>query len=312
MRALITGGAGFIGSHLAVALLEDGHELVVVDRLSDYYPVELKRRNLDVVSAAGDFRVVEGDLNRLDLDALLSGIEVVFHLAAQPGVRSSWGREFEIYVDDNIRSTQRLLEACRRCDGLERFVYASSSSVYGDTTHFPTREDQLPAPVSPYGVSKLAGEHLALLYRHAYGIPAVALRYFTIYGPRQRPDMAFSRFIAAAVEDNPVDIYGDGRQTREFTYVGDCVAATVSAGCREARGRAYNVAGGSEATVLDVLDVLAELLGHPVKRRHLDAVPGDVRRTGADTAPARRDLGFAPATTLEQGLREQLDAAGAI
>jgi UDP-glucuronate 4-epimerase len=308
VRALITGGAGFIGSHVAVALLRDGHELVNVDRLSGYYAPELKERNLAAVSAAGDFRFVEGDLNRLDLDELLNGVDVVFHLAAQPGVRASWGEEFEVYVDDNIRATQRLLEACRRHSGLQRFVYASSSSVYGNATRFPTGEDQLPAPVSPYGVSKLAGEHLAQLYHNAYGIPAVALRYFTIYGPRQRPDMAFSRFIAAALAGEALEVYGDGRQVREFTYVEDCVAATLSAGRQGTPGCVYNIAGGSETTVLEVLDILAAPLGRPVARRHLDAVPGDARRTGADTTRARRELGFAPSTTLEQGLRKQLNA----
>ena len=311
MRVLVTGGAGFIGSHLAVSLLEDGHELISVDRFSDYYPVELKKRNLEAVSASGDFRFVEANLNHLDLDELLTGVDLVFHLAAQPGVRSSWGDDFEVYVDDNIRSTQRLLEACRRCSGLKKLVYVSSSSVYGDATHFPTGEDQLPAPVSPYGVSKLAGEHLALLYHHTYGIPTVALRYFTIFGPRQRPDMAFSRFIAAAIAGEPVEIYGDGGQIREFTYVDDCVAATRAAARQGVPGRAYNVAGGSQTTVLEVLDILAALLERPVARRHLAAVPGDARRTGADTTLARRDLGFDPRTGLEQGLRNQLEATAA-
>lgn len=308
-RALVTGGAGFIGSHLAAGLLEDGHEAIVVDRLSDYYPPALKRRNLEAIAAAGELRFVEADLNNLDLDELLGGVDVVFHLAGQPGVRDSWGEEFAIYVADNVSATQRLLEACRRHGRLERFVYASSSSVYGDAASFPTAESALPAPVSPYGVSKLAGEHLARLYRRVYGVPAVALRYFTIYGPRQRPDMAFARFIEAARAGAPIEVYGDGRQAREFTYVADCVAATRAAAERGEPGAVYNVAGGSETTVLEVLDTLAELLGRPVERRHLPAVPGDARRTGADTSLAARELGYAPRTGLAEGLRRQLEAA---
>jgi UDP-glucuronate 4-epimerase len=311
MRALVTGGAGFIGSHLTAGLLEDGHEAIVVDRLSDYYPPKLKRRNLDAVAAAGDFRFLEADLNDLDLAALLDGVDVVFHHAGQPGVRSSWGEEFGVYVADNVNATQRLLEAARRHGSLNRFVYASSSSIYGDAASFPTKEEATPAPVSPYGVSKLAGEHLARLYHRVYGVPAVTLRYFTIYGPRQRPDMAFARFIEAARAGEPIDVYGDGGQAREFTYVGDCVAATRAAAELGAPGLAYNIAGGSETTVLEVLDILSELLGRPVARRHLDAVPGDARRTGADTTLAARDLGYVPGTSLAEGLRAQLEAAQA-
>jgi UDP-glucuronate 4-epimerase len=307
MRALVTGAAGFIGSHLSERLLEDGAEVRGVDRFSDYYDPVLKRRNLAALEGQAGFGFTEGDLSRLELGSLLDGVDVIFHLAAQPGVRSSWGREFEIYLRDNLLATQRLLEAAHEVE-LRRFVFASSSSIYGDAQRFPTQESDPPAPVSPYGVTKLAGEQLCRLYLKSFGVPTVALRYFTIFGPRQRPDMAFNRFIRAGLDGEAIQIYGDGLQERDFTYVADAVAATVAAADGGVPGEAYNIAGGNSATVADVVEMLGRLIGGELATEHLPAVAGDARKTGADTAAAREDLGYSPAVPLEEGLHRQLEA----
>jgi UDP-glucuronate 4-epimerase len=307
MTALVTGAAGFIGSHLTERLLADGVAVRGVDRLSDYYDPAIKRANLGVLQAQSGFEFVEGDLNSVDTDELLDGVEVVYHLAAQPGVRASWGTEFEVYVSDNVLGTQRLLEACRDRP-MRKFVLASSSSIYGDAESFPTREDAKPAPVSPYGMTKLAGEHLGRLYYRGFGIATVALRYFTIFGPRQRPDMAFNRFIAAAEAGDPIPVFGDGKQERDFTYVADAVEATVAAGERGEPGSVYNVAGGNHATVADVLELIGDLLGQSPRVKHEDPVIGDARKTGADTTRAREELGYAPSTSLRDGLAHQLEA----
>jgi UDP-glucuronate 4-epimerase len=303
-RALITGGAGFIGSHLAERLLEDGTEVRAIDRLSDYYDPELKRANLAALDGRPGFEAIEGDLSAVDAAELLDGVDVVYHLAGQPGVRASWGDEFDVYVRDNVIATQRLLEAGKDAE-LERFVYASSSSVYGNAERYPTSEADLPRPVSPYGVTKLAAEHLCHLYHEAFGVPTVAVRYFTIYGPRQRPDMAFNRFIAGALEGRPLRVFGDGQQIRDFTYVSDAVTATVAAATKGVPGRSYNIAGGNQATVADVIEILGELAGGEVAVEHTEAVRGDARRTGADTTLARRDLGYAPEVSLEAGIARQ-------
>lgn len=307
MKAVVTGVAGFIGSHLAESLVRDGTDVTGIDRLSDYYDPEIKRRNLTLLSSAERFRFVEADINEAPLEQLLDGADVVYHLAGQAGVRSSWGSEFDTYVHDNVLSTQRLLEVAREVRP-GRFVYASSSSIYGDAEHFPTAEGELPRPVSPYGVTKLAGEHLCRLYALGLDVPTVSVRYFTIFGPRQRPDMAFSRFIAAALEDREIKVLGDGLQERDFTYVADAVAATIAAADRGEVGGIYNVAGGNHATVLDVIRVLGDLLEQPLKVEKLPAIPGDARKTGADTSKAREGLGYAPRTGLAEGLARQLAA----
>ena len=308
MRALVTGVAGFIGSHLAERLLESGASVVGVDGLTDYYDPDRKRANLDSVAGTDEFEFVEGNLRQLDLDELVSGKDVVFHLAGQPGVRRSWGTEFEVYLNENLLTTQRLLEAAKGSQ-IRRFVFASSSSIYGDAERFPTRESEPPQPVSPYGVSKLAGEHLCQLYHSRFDVPTVSLRYFTVYGPRQRPDMAFARFIAAGLAGERVEVFGDGEQRRDFTFVADAVAATVTAGSEGKPGETYNVAGGSEATVNEVLGLLSGLLGHEIPVEHLSPVTGDARHTGANIDKAAADLGFAPKVGLRQGLSRQLDAA---
>jgi UDP-glucuronate 4-epimerase len=251
--------------------------------------------------------MIEASVAELDLAGLLADADVVFHLAAQPGVRRSWGREFEIYLNDNLLATQRLLEAAKEAR-LRRFVFASSSSIYGDAESFPTPESAIPRPVSPYGVTKLACEHLCDLYFRRFEVPTVSLRYFTVYGPRQRPDMAFNRFIAAALEGRELEVFGDGHQSRDFTFVDDAVRATVAAATDGVPGEVYNVAGGSQATVLEIAAVLGDLLDRQVAVTHRPPVPGDARRTGADIAKAGRDLGYAPRVGLRDGLQRQLDA----
>jgi UDP-glucuronate 4-epimerase len=308
LRVLVTGAAGFVGSHLAELLLESGQEVVGVDSFSEYYSPTHKRDNLAGIAEHPSLTFVEGDINDLDLGALLDGVAVVYHLAGQPGVRASWGAEFDIYLSQNLLTTQRLLEATRDLP-LERFVLASSSSIYGQAERFPTQESDRPRPVSPYGVTKLAAEHLCHLYHVAFGSPTVSLRYFTIFGPRQRPDMAFSRFIAAAMAERPLTVIGGGTQSRDFTYVADAVTATMAAGERGVPGRIYNIAGGCQATVLDVVRMLEQLLGRPLEREHIPPVPGDPQKTGADISAATSDLGYEPTTGLEDGLSRQLEHA---
>jgi UDP-glucuronate 4-epimerase len=310
LRSVVTGAAGFIGSHLVAALLELGDEVIGVDCFSTYYAPERKRANLVGVEQHDAFTLIEGDINDLDLARLLEGVDVVYHLAGQPGVRASWGVEFDIYLMQNLLTTQKLLEAGKNLP-LSRFVLASSSSVYGQAERFPTSESDTPRPVSPYGATKLGAEQLCHLYATSFALPSVILRYFTIFGPRQRPDMAFSRFIAAALAGRPVQILGDGGQSRDFTYVDDAVAATIAAGREGVPGQIYNVAGGCQATVLGVVETLETLVGHPVAREHVDPMPGDPRQTGADTTAARRDLAYAPAVSLEEGLSRQLEYARA-
>jgi nucleoside-diphosphate-sugar epimerase len=304
MNALITGAAGFIGSHLTARLLEQGNSVIGVDSFTDYYPRSLKEANLAVATGRAGFRFVEARVQDADLTSLLRGVTHVFHLAAQAGVRKSWGREFTIYTSNNVDATQRLLEACIGLP-LERFVYASSSSVYGDHVPLPMREDALLQPLSPYGVTKLAAEHLASLYWENHAVPTVSLRYFTVYGPRQRPDMGFHRFLRAALNDEPITVYGDGEQTRDFTFVADAVNATVAAAMNGRAGGVYNIGGGACVTVNHVMNLISRVSGRPLTIRRDPAQRGDMRHTYAETSRARQDLGFAPSVTLEEGLRQQ-------
>ena len=301
MKALITGVAGFIGSTLADRLIKDGADVVGIDCFTDYYPRAIKERNLSGLLSQPRFRLVESSIQEADLPALLADRTNVFHLAAQAGVRKSWGRDFNVYTVNNIEATQVLLEACTN-HKLERIMYASSSSVYGDNVSLPMREDALPQPVSPYGVSKLAAEQLCYLYHVNYGLPTVSLRYFTVYGPRQRPDMGFHRFLRATLRGEPIALYGDGEQTRDFTFVADAVSATIAAGTRGVPGRVYNIGGGSRVSINDVLEMIGRVAG---RRPLVNADPvqkGDMRHTYADTSLAHADLGFNPTVTLEEGL----------
>jgi len=304
MKALVTGVAGFIGSHLASSLLDKGAAVVGVDCFTDYYPRALKERNLAENKLREGFRFAETTIQDADLPALLDGVTHVFHLAAQAGVRRSWGTDFRIYTDHNVDATQRLLEACVGRP-LHRFVYASSSSVYGDTVSIPMRETALPQPVSPYGVTKLAAEQLCYLYFANYQVPTTSVRYFTVYGPRQRPDMAFHRFIKAALRGDPLTLYGDGEQTRDFTFVTDAVAATIAAGDTGVTGRAYNVGGGSRVSVNQLFEIIGRIHGAPLNIRREPAQKGDMRDTFADSTLARTDLGFAPSVSLEQGIEAE-------
>jgi UDP-glucose 4-epimerase len=304
MNALVTGAAGFIGSHLSGALLDSGARVTGIDCFTDYYPRPLKEANLAALAGRPGFTFVEARLENADLRSILDGVTHVFHLAAQAGVRKSWGRDFDVYTRNNVEASQRLLEALVGMP-IERYVYASSASVYGDGVPLPVREDTYLQPLSPYGVSKLAAEHLAHLYWANYGVPAVSLRYFTVYGPRQRPDMAFHRFLTAAHRRTPIVVYGDGEQTRDFTFVADAVAATVSAGHQGHPGHVYNIGGGSRVTLNHVLELIPQITGRSVTVQREAAQKGDMRHTYADTTLARRDLGFNPQVSLEEGLRQE-------
>lgn len=307
MHAVVTGAAGFIGSHLARRLRDDNHEVTGIDSFTDYYGESLKRANADAVIHSG-VTLLEADLNSADLDAILNGVDVIFHLAGQPGVRSSWGHDFPIYTRSNVDATQRLLEASRNAGTLKRFVYASSSSIYGDAESYPTREDAQPRPVSPYGVTKLAAEHLCTLYAKNFGVPTVSLRYFTVYGPGQRPDMAFTRFLRAAVEGHKLTVYGSGEQIRDFTYVGDVVSANLLAAAGDLRpGTVLNVAGGSHTSVNEVLEIIGDLTGSPPATEYVERAVGDVQRTGGDTTAIRSALGWIPSVSLRDGIRSQLE-----
>lgn len=310
-HVVVTGAAGFIGSHLCEALLERGHEVVGIDCLTDYYDVRLKRDNLAQFSAHERFRFVEESLTTTDLDAALSGAAAVFHLAAQAGVRRSWGDEFEHYIEHNIRATQRLCEALRRHGGV-KLVYSSSSSVYGQTALLPMREDHPVHPRSPYGVTKLAGESLGLLYGANYGMPVVCLRYFTVYGPRQRPDMAFHRFIRGALDGAPVEVYGSGTQTRDFTYVDDAVAANLAAMDYDGAGTVFNIGGGSRVSLNEAIDVIGRVTNRAVDARYTGEQKGDVMHTFADISAAGAELGYRPAVALEAGMEREVEWLDAV
>jgi nucleoside-diphosphate-sugar epimerase len=306
MKALVTGAAGFIGSNLCAALADRGADVLGLDCFTEYYPRAIKEENLSALRTRRNFQFVEAALQTTDLPALLDGVTHVFHLAAQAGVRKSWGRDFTTYTSHNIDSTQRLLEAVKDRQ-LHRLVYASSSSVYGDSAAIPMREDAMVQPVSPYGVTKLAAEHLCGLYHVNYGVPAVSLRYFTVYGPGQRPDMAFHRFLRAAHRGDEITVYGDGEQTRDFTFVADAVAATMAAGDRGRPGGVYNIGGGSRVTVNHVLALVERVTGRSVRVHREPEQKGDMRDTFADTTRARTDLDFAPSRSLESGLAAESD-----
>jgi nucleoside-diphosphate-sugar epimerase len=306
MKALVTGAAGFVGSHVSERLIDSGATVTGVDCFTDYYPRALKERNLVRLRESPRFSLVEQPLATAELGRLLEGATHVFHLAAQAGVRKSWGRDFGVYTVNNVEATQILLEACVG-KPIERFVYASSSSIYGDEVALPMREDARPQPVSPYGVTKLAAEQLCYLYHVNHSVPTVSLRYFTVYGPRQRPDMGFSRFFSAVLKDESVPMFGDGRQTRDFTFVADAVSATVAAATRGKPGGVYNIGGGSRVELLEVFELIRLVTGRPLRIERLEAQRGDMRDTYADTTRARTDLAFAPTVTLEQGLRAQYE-----
>ena len=304
MRVFITGAAGFVGSHLTEACLARGWEVVACDSLTTYYSPAAKVRNAQGFSGHHRCDYREQDILDLDLPAVLDGVDIVFHLAAQAGVRASWGQSFDIYTQLNVTVLQRLLEAARSAD-LQRFVFVSSSSVYGDAESLPTTENTVLRPVSPYGATKALGEHLSYLYFRNYEVPVVTLRYFTVYGPRQRPDMAFHRAIEAGLNGRDFRLFGDGRQTRDFTYVADTVEGTIAAAERGVPGRSYNIGGGSRISMLEALDAIREETGG-LNVRHDQAQRGDARDTAADIGLAQGDLDYAPRWDVARGLREQV------
>jgi nucleoside-diphosphate-sugar epimerase len=303
--SIVTGSAGFIGSHLTEALLARGDRVLGIDSFDPYYPHRLKRENLETSLAQSRFRFVQADLVTSRLEKYIGRDTRIFHLAAQPGVRGSWGARFSRYVRNNIQATQAVLEAASRSGRRVRVVYASSSSIYGDQPEGAMREDALPNPVSPYGVTKLAGEHMGRVYAKASGLSVTSTRFFTVYGPRQRPDMAFNRFIAAVARDQPIEVYGDGHQLRDFTFVSDIVAGVVAAGSVDSPSPVYNLGGDSPVRLSEAVALIGKVSGRRVKIRRRPLPLGDPRATWANIRRARRELGFRPRVRLAKGLAAQ-------
>ncbi|PMB43816.1 UDP-glucose 4-epimerase [Fischerella thermalis CCMEE 5205] len=305
-KSIVTGAAGFIGSHLVEALLKRGEEVIGIDEFNDYYNPTIKRKNIAHLQNHPRFTLVEGNIQFLDWKTLLKNVDVIYHQAAQAGVRASWGEGFRAYTERNINSTQVLLEAAKDTPSLKRLVFASTSSVYGDAETLPTHEEVCPKPVSPYGITKLAAERLCGLYHKNFGVPFVSLRYFTVYGPRQRPDMAFHKFFKAVLTDEAIPIYGDGQQTRDFTFVSDAVAANLAAATvLEAVGEIFNIGGGSRVVLAEVLQTMEEIVGYPIKKNHIEKAMGDARHTAADVSKARKVLGYQPQVSLYDGLKQE-------
>lgn len=310
MRCVVTGAAGFVGSSISDKLLASGHEVLGIDCFVDYYPREMKERNLAAAKQHEKFSFVEADIQTANLEELFAGADWIFHLAAQAGVRASWGTDFSIYTGNNILGTQRVLEAAKSDavrENLKKVVYASSSSVYGSSETLPTVETMLPAPISPYGVSKLAAEHLMVLYNKEFDVPTSSVRYFTVYGPRQRPDMAFHRFIKAGLLGEQMTIYGDGEQSRDFTFIEDAVQATIAAASATVPGLVCNIGGGSRVTVNQMLEVLEGIVGAKLNVEYTPRMKGDARHTAADTSLAREAIGYKPTVSLEQGLKAEAE-----
>jgi nucleoside-diphosphate-sugar epimerase len=305
-KTIVTGAAGFIGSHLVETLLKQGKEVIGIDEFNDYYDPMLKNKSIAHLHGSPNFTLIEGNIQFLDWQALLQDVEVIYHQAAQAGVRASWGEGFRNYTERNISATQVLLEAAKDAQHLKRLVFASTSSVYGDAETLPTHEQIPPQPVSPYGITKLAAERLCGLYHKNFGVPIVALRYFTVYGPRQRPDMAFHKFFKSILQDEAIPIYGDGQQTRDFTFVSDVIAANLAAATvPEAVGEIFNIGGGSRVVLAEVLDTMAEVVGKPIKKNYIEKAMGDARHTAADVSKARRILAYQPQVSLREGLMQE-------
>ncbi|OQX56624.1 MAG: UDP-glucose 4-epimerase [Candidatus Cloacimonas sp. 4484_209] len=304
-NVLVTGVAGFIGSHLCEKLLNEGYTVIGIDSFTDFYPEYIKLSNIKKCLQNPKFRLLEMDI--LELGTLPDKVEFIFHTAAQAGVRTSWGKNFEIYTRNNVLATQHLLELSKKHTKLKKFIYSSSSSIYGDAKEFPTGEDAVPSPVSPYGVTKLAGEHLCQLYHKNFGVPVISLRYFTVFGPRQRPDMAFHKFIKSILLKETVQIFGDGKQSRDFTYVSDVVNANILAMKAHTTHTIFNIGGGNHCTINDVLALLKILLIKEFKIQYSKKSKGDVKETKADITRAQKELGFFPKVDLESGLRKEIE-----
>lgn len=310
MHCIVTGVAGFVGSSIADKLLAEGHSVTGIDCFVPYYPRELKDNNLAGARDHKNFHFIEADICDVftgpAAQGLLDGVSIIFHQAAQAGVRASWGKDFSIYCHNNIEGTQKLLEACKERKDL-RIVYASSSSVYGETAKFPMEETDVPAPVSPYGVSKMAAEHLSQLYAFNYGLHTASLRYFTVYGPRQRPDMAFHKLIRAVLTHEEFAVYGNGEQTRDFTFIQDIVQANIDAALKGKPGTVYNIGGGTRISMNDVIRLVESLSGIKARIKYVGPQHGDVSHTGASVERAKRDWGYAPKVTLETGLAREIE-----
>lgn len=304
MNCLVTGAAGFIGSHLCGRLLEEGFSVTGIDAFTDFYPQWIKQKNLASIQSHQRFNFIPADINTYDIDPLVRRADFVFHLAAQAGVRTSWGENFFVYTKNNIEATQTLLEKARG-SRLQKFIYGSSSSVYGHCPELPMSEGSPLVPFSPYGVTKLAAEHLCHLYFKNFGVPCVSLRFFTVYGPGQRPDMAFHRFLKSLADDKPVVVYGNGQQTRDFTYIDDIIEANIACLEQGKIGEIYNVGGGQQKKLAAILPLLENICQKKPNIIHKEQQQGDVLHTYADITKSRRDLGFAPRVTLEDGLKEE-------
>ncbi|HZX10806.1 MAG TPA: NAD-dependent epimerase/dehydratase family protein [Acidobacteriota bacterium] len=304
MKCLVTGAAGFIGSHLCERLIDLNFCVTGIDSFTDFYSRELKKRNLASLLKKKRFEFIEQDINHIDLETLIKKSDCIFHLAAQAGVRASWGDNFSTYTKNNIESTQNILETCKKHQ-VKKIIYASSSSVYGNSPDLPMKETSRLFPYSPYGVTKLAAENLCSLYHQNYGLPVVSLRYFTVYGPRQRPDMAFHKFLKAIGENKPIEIYGTGKQTRDFTYIDDIVKANISAAKKGRDGEIYNLGGGIQHKLSDIFPILQQICGKKVKIKKVDNQKGDVKHTYADISKAKKDLLYNPKIKLQQGLNQE-------
>ena len=305
-NTIVTGVGGFIGSHLAETLLNQDNKVIGIDEFNNYYNPTLKRQNISQFQDHPAFQLIENDIQSLNWSELLVDVDIIYHQAAQAGVRASWGGGFFDYRERNIDATQIILEAAKDRPNLKILVYASSSSVYGNAETFPTPETVCPQPVSPYGITKLAAEQLGKLYHHNFGVPCVYLRYFTVYGPRQRPDMAFHKFFKWILQDEPISIYGDGQQTRDFTFISDAVAANLLAATVPlAVGEVFNIGGGSRVVLAEVINIMEQIVGRPIKKNFVEKARGDARHTSADVSKAQKILGYQPQISLAEGLKRE-------
>ena len=304
MKSLVTGCAGFIGSHLAEKLLQEGHDVIGIDCFTDYYPRAVKERNIQNLIKQNGFTFIEKNIINF---TEYPEVDYVFHQAAQAGVRASWGQKFDIYTINNILATQKILEYYKDRK-LTKFVFASSSSIYGNVDQLPIHEDTQKKPYSPYGVTKLAAENLCLLYHMNYNTPVISLRYFTVYGPRQRPDMGINKFVHAALNEDVIEVYGDGTQTRDFTFISDIVQANLLAADTDIIGEVFNIGGGSRISVNNLLNLIENAVGKEVHINHIEKQKGDVNHTYADVAKAQKLIGYKPIVTIDEGIEKYISS----
>ena len=305
--AIITGVAGFIGSSLAEKLLKDNFKVIGIDSFTNYYSLHIKEKNIENCLKNTNFSLIRQDIDSLDLSAIFENAEYIFHLSAQPGVRASWGKEFTVYVKNNISVTQKILESLKNNTTLKKFIFASSSSVYGNQSTIMNEDTSLTKPVSPYGVTKLAAENLVNLYYKNYEIPTISLRYFTVYGPRQRPDMAFNRFFCSIIKDKKLTIFGNGEQRRDFTYVDDIIDATINAATSDSVGEILNVGGGSIFSLTQIIEFMKEITEKELEINFEKEQKGDVKYTNADISKAKKLINYKPSTDIKYGLTQQYE-----